>query len=106
MFLPIEPKRVKTEFLQFFLLKTHLHNFHCTFIIVVTTSSPLKHLFTEAVELTAFLQAHVNLSLSLSPYLNFRFSRNCSIVTSSSSTKSDFPNSRSSSSAMAASDAR
>lgn len=40
------------------------------------------------------------LQLCLRPYLNFRFSINCSIVTSSSSTKSDFPNSRPSSSAI------
>lgn len=33
-------------------------------------------------------------------YLNFRFSINCSIVTSSRSTKSDFPNSKPSSSAI------
>lgn len=38
----------------------------------------------------------------LRSHLSFRFSRNCSIVTSSSSTKSDFPNSRPSSSAMPA----
>lgn len=37
---------------------------------------------------------------NLWPYLSFRFSINCSIVTSSSSTKSDFPNSRPSSSAI------
>lgn len=35
-------------------------------------------------------------------YLNFKFSINCSIVTSSRSTKSDFPNSKPSSSAIPA----
>lgn len=37
---------------------------------------------------------------SLKPHLSFRFSMNCSIVTSSRSTKSDFPNSRLSSAAI------
>lgn len=64
-----------------------------------TFSIPAIHCFHPTLPPPPFLSLLTTISRS---YLNFRFSINCFIVTSSRSTKSDFPNSKPSSSAIPA----